>query len=148
MDLFCMWGDKCRAIDFVHPPIHSTLYVYVTCSLASPSKFNQPKPNRWCTHFVVSMVSETGGHKEGRRLQEMISDIISCLQHIFSIQYNWHIRFQLMYFTVSMWFLNFFTLSVQVRNIHNTYKSEYVLPSVRNNQTGYKRERQRIYGTT
>jgi hypothetical protein len=70
MDLFCVWSDKCRAIDFVHPPTNSTLYLHVTCFLASPSKFHRPKPNRWCTHFVISIVSETGGHEEGRKSQE------------------------------------------------------------------------------
>lgn len=91
-----------------NPPIHSTLYVQETCSSASPSKFHQPEPNQWCIRFQrqVDMRKDTD-HKN------MISDIISCLQDIFSIQYNWHKRIELMYFTVAMWFLNSCILLVQ-----------------------------------
>jgi len=56
-----------QAISFIHQSTAPSMHV--TCSLASPSKFHQPKPNKWCTHFVISMVSETAGHEKRCRSQ-------------------------------------------------------------------------------
>jgi len=128
-----MWGDRCRAIDFIHPPIHSTLYVHVTCSLASPSKFHQQKPNKWCTHFVISMVSEIGGHEKRCRSQghDLWYYLLSTAYLFYTTQLTHKIPINAIR-SFSVVPILFYPISARVRNIHSTYKSEYVLPSVRN----------------
>ena len=131
-----------QSILFIHQSTAPSMYM----SLASPSKFHQPKPNRWCTHFVVSKVSETGGHRKYADHKDIISDIISCLQHFSSIQYNWCIRFKLMYFTVSVWFLNSFILVLQESESTTALTKVNMCCHLWDNQTDHKRERQMIYG--
>jgi len=148
MDLLCMWGDMCRATDFIHPPIHSTLYVHVTCSLVSPSKFHQPKPNKWCTHFVISTVSETAGHEKRCRSpgHDLWYYLLSTAYLFYTIQLTYKIPIIVLHCSNVVPKL-FYPFSAIARNIHSTYKSEYVLPSVRNSQTGYTRDKEYM-GTT
>jgi hypothetical protein len=117
-----------QSILFIHQSTAPSMYM----SLASTSKFHQSKPNRWCTHFVVSKVSETGGHKEGCRSQghDLWYYLLSTAYLFYTIQMTHKIPINVLHCFIVVPEL-FYPCIARVRNNHSTYKSEYVLPSVR-----------------
>jgi hypothetical protein len=101
-----------QSISFIHQSTAPSMYMWLD-PLLLLQNFTSQNPTDGA-HILLKArfhrqvyTRKTADHKG------MTSNTISCIQHIVSTQHNWHIRFQLMYFPVSVWFLNTFILPVQ-----------------------------------